>query len=63
MPLASEIHFYRSSQINDTASNGGRLSTTQEPSGLSNSLWPDVDPADATAGKIRYRKLFLKSLF
>lgn len=58
--LASELKLYRPTVVNDTASNGGRLSTVQEPSGLTNSRWPAIDPDWATAGLTLYRKGFLK---
>lgn len=58
--LSSELKIYRSATVNDTASNGGRLSTVLVASGLYNSLWPDVDPAEATAGNTKYRKCFVK---
>lgn len=58
--LDSEIKTYRSSVVNDTSSNGGPISLTQEASGLSASLWPNVSKAQRTAGVTQYRKLFWK---
>ncbi|HRD65723.1 MAG TPA: hypothetical protein PKY50_06160 [Candidatus Competibacter sp.] len=58
--LASEAKIYRSITNDDTASNGGRMSATALPSGITNYAWPAVDPALAVAGATRYRKHFLK---
>ena len=57
---SSEINWYRSTTVNDTSSNGGRLSTTKEVSGLTNSLWPDVAEAERLSGSTKYRKTFIK---
>lgn len=58
--LDSEIKTYRSWVVNDTSANGGPISLTQEASGLSASLWPNVSKAQRTAGVTQYRKLFWK---
>jgi len=58
--IASEIKTYRSAVVNDTTSNGGRLSATVEVTGRSNSLWPDVSEAQRVAGATQYRKVFIK---
>lgn len=58
--LSSELKLYRSAIVNETASNGGRLSVNQESSGFIDSWFTAADPADAIAGKIQYRKGFLK---
>ena len=57
---STDIKAYRSATLNDTSSNGGRMSSTQEVSGSSNSLWPDVPESERTAGSTKYRKLFHK---
>lgn len=58
--LDAEIKTYRSWVTNDTAANGGPISTTQEASGLFASLWPNVSRSQRTAGITQYRKLFWK---
>jgi hypothetical protein len=56
----SEIKCYRSSVVNDTGSNGGRMSATQESDMLANSLFPNITEAQRSAGTTRYRKTFWK---
>lgn len=58
--LATEIKTYRSVVVNDTASNGGRISTTVEMDGQSNSLWKDVSESQRVSGATQYRKVFIK---
>ena len=56
----SEIKWYRSSAVNDTVSNGGRLSAQEVPDGVKNNVWPDVPQSERTAGSTKYRKTFIK---
>ena len=58
--LDAEIKTYRSTVVNDTSANGGPISLTEEASGLSASLWPNVSKSQRTAGVTQYRKLFWK---
>lgn len=58
--LDSEIKTYRSYTVNDTSSNGGPISLTEEATGLSSSLWPNVSKSQRTSGITQYRKLFWK---
>jgi len=58
--LDGEIKTYRSFTVNDTSANGGAISLTEESSGLSASLWPNVSKSQRTAGVTQYRKLFWK---
>ena len=61
MPIDStEIKLYKSATVNDTASNGGVLSTDEVADGVKNNVWPDVPQAERTAGSTKYRKLFIK---
>lgn len=57
---ASEIKRYKSATVNDTASNGGRMSATESVSGTSGNVWPDASESERTAGSTKYRKLFHK---
>lgn len=58
--VGTELNYYRSKTVNDTSSNGGRISTTEELSGLSNSLWPNYTEAQLAAGGTWWRKGFLR---
>jgi hypothetical protein len=58
--LDSEIKTYRSAVVNDTTANGGPISLTEEASGLSASLWPNVSKSQRASGVTQYRKLFWK---
>lgn len=56
----SEVLLYRSLTVNDTASNGGRLSAVVISDGETNGIWPDVPQSERVAGSTKYRKLFWK---
>ena len=58
--VSNEIKYYASKVVNDTASNGGRISTTLIPSGESNTWWPNVSEAQLAAGVTQYRKGFVR---
>jgi len=58
--VSNEIRYYRSKVVNDTTSNGGRISTTLIPSGESNTWWPNVSEAQLAAGATQYRKGFIR---
>ena len=58
---ASDILFYKAANNNDTAANGGRISTTQITGGSLNNLFPNISNAERVAGKTRYRKMFLRN--
>lgn len=56
----SELKFYRSQTVNDTTTNGGRMSATEIVDNVKNNLWPDVPQAERVAGSTKYRKCFIK---
>lgn len=58
--VGNELKCYQSAVVNDTASNGGRISTTLITSGVSNSWWPNITPAQLTSGATQYRKSFVR---
>lgn len=58
--LASEVKFYRSAVVSDTAANGGRLGIAEAVSGVAQNVFPDVPESERTAGSTKYRKLFMK---
>lgn len=55
----NELKWYQSAVVNDTASNGGRISTNLVPT-TSNSWWPNITEDQLTAGATQYRKSFLR---
>ena len=57
---ANEIKWYRSELVNDTASNGGRLTANECLDNVKNNVWPDVSQAERLAGSVKYRKTFIK---
>jgi len=60
--LANELKNYKSAVVSDAATNGGRMSGTNEiTSALKNNLWPDVDEDERAAGSTKYRKTFFKN--
>lgn len=58
--IGDELKYYQSKVVNDTASNGGRISFTEILSGLSNSWWPNILESQLATGLIQYRKGFLR---
>ena len=58
--LNSELKFYSSSVVNDTAANGGVMSSNLLTSGVVQNVFPNVLSAERVAGSTKYRKLFLK---
>jgi hypothetical protein len=58
--LGTELHWYQSKVVNDTSSNGGRISTTTIPSGQSNTWWPNISEAQLASGATHYRKSFIR---
>lgn len=59
--LNSELKIYKSEVVNETTTNGGRLSSTQVVSGVSKNVFPAVSKTDRTAGLNTFRKLFAKN--
>jgi hypothetical protein len=60
MITALELKLYRSLVINDTGTNGGRMSASEIVSGVMANLFPIVQEAERTAGSTKYRKVFAK---
>lgn len=58
--VGSELDYYQSAVVNDTASNGGRISSTLITSGLSNSWWPNITEGQLTSGATQWRKGFVR---
>lgn len=58
--IDTELLIYRAAVNNDTASNGGRMSSTQATSGSIGNGFPNVDQTERTTGSTKYRKLFWK---
>lgn len=55
----SEIIWRHPQERSDSASNGGRMTSTAIPSGVKNSIWPDVPESERTSGSTKYRKVFI----
>lgn len=62
MPIAtSEVKLYRSAVVDNTSSNGGRMDGSNEVvDNVTNNNWPDILPADLSAGATIWRKLHYK---
>ncbi len=58
--LNSELKFYKSATVDDTAANGGRMSANEIISGVVQNVFPHVLKAERDAGSTKYRKLFCK---
>ena len=56
----AELKQYRAAVVNDTSSNGGRLSATELATGVKNNVWPDVPETERTAGSQKFRKVLWK---
>ncbi len=57
---SSEIKFYKPLLVNDTATNGGKISASEIVSAVKNNLFPDTSQAERTNGVTHYRKAFFK---
>jgi len=58
--LAAELKMYKPAVVNDTTSNGGRMSSNEIADAVKNALFPDVSSAERASGVTRYRKAYLK---
>lgn len=58
--IGGELNYYQAKVNNDTASNGGRISTTIIPSGLKHFMWPSISEAQLIAGATQWRKGFVR---
>ena len=56
----AELKLYKSTVINDTGANGGRMSASEAVDAVKNNIFPDVSVSERTAGITRWRKLFAK---
>lgn len=56
----SELNYYQSKVVNDTSSNGGRISTTLITSGLANTWWPNITESQLSTGAVQWRKGFVR---
>jgi len=62
MPITStDIKFYKPLAVNNTDSNGGKISENRVTTNVLNNLFPNVTSAERTAGVTRYRKVFMKN--
>ena len=58
--VGSELVYYASAVVNDTASNGGRISATEVLNNSSNVFWSNVPEGDLSAGIDQWRKGFVR---
>lgn len=57
----TDIDYYKSAVINDSGTNGGRLSAVESISGVANNIFPTVSQSERIAGSNKYRKMFVKN--
>ncbi len=58
----TDLIYCRSAVWNDTASNGGEMSTTTIIDAVSGNIFPVVAQAERIAGSIKYKKVFIKNI-
>jgi len=58
--VQGELKLYKSAVVNDTGSNGGRMSAVEAVDAVKNNVFPDLSVSERTAGLTRWRKLFVK---
>lgn len=62
MPIiAAELKWYLPLVINNTGTNGGRMTANEITDAVKNNLWSDVPEAERVAGSTVYRKAFIKA--
>lgn len=59
--LNTDLKVYLPQTVNDTSTNGGRMSTNLVVSGVVQNVWPHIPRAERTSGSKKYRKLFCKA--
>lgn len=59
--ISSELKLYKSTVINDTGTNGARMSSNECVSAVANNVFPNVFTADRAAGLTTHRKTFFKA--
>ncbi|MBF0422633.1 MAG: hypothetical protein HQL73_06545 [Magnetococcales bacterium] len=57
---SSELKYYKPASVNDTGTNGGRMSANEIVSAVKNNIFPDVSQAERANGTSRHRKVFFK---
>lgn len=58
----AQLIFYKSEEVSDAATNGGRLTSGSITDSVSNNIWPNVTEAERTNGvAAQYRKVFCKA--
>ena len=62
MPLTNtDIKIYEASVNDDSASNGGVITANEITDNIVNNLFPNFTAGEASSGKTRYRKYFVKN--
>jgi len=58
---STDLVLYKSSVVNNTVANGGRMSDNLVTSNVLNNLFPNVTQSERSSGVTRYRKFFFKN--
>lgn len=58
--LSTELLWYRSAEVSDVGTNGGRMSASEITDAVKNNIYPDVSEAERVAGSEKFRKVFIK---
>lgn len=58
--LSSELLWYKSAEVSDDTTNGGRMSANVITDAVKNNIFPDVSEAQRVAGITQNRKVFIK---
>lgn len=58
--ISNELKLYASQTVNNTTTNGGRLSANQLTSNTNNNIFPELSSVELAAGLTRYRKVHFK---
>lgn len=60
MPIqTTDLKLRRSTVVNDTGANGGRMAATEIVDGVKNNIFPDAPLDEQAAGSLKYRKVFV----
>ena len=58
--IPAELKLYKSRYVNNTATNGGRMSGLEIPQNVKNGIFPDVSQLQRDQGAVIWRKVFYK---
>ena len=58
--IPAELKLYKSRYVQNTVTNGGRMSGLEIPQNVKNSIFPDVSQIERDNGAVIWRKVFYK---